>query len=265
MDKKLFEILKSFGLTNYEAEIYGALLRVNRAKVSDLAEMVNVPRPQIYLILKRLIDLGLCTEKKGKIKYYSCLPPDIGFRHLLKKEEEELKRKFSLIKELNEIYQNRKDKGKSVEFIEVIKGESGREFLTSLLRKAEKEVLVFCKYILKKTKERLEKSYNMEMEALKNRVKVRCLYEKVLFYDKDIFPYIKKLVRNGEEAKVIDYLPMNMTVIDDKNTTFSLLGEDEEDVVIFSFNHPALIEVMKAGFEFYWSKGKKVNFKKEEK
>ncbi|MEO0135771.1 MAG: helix-turn-helix domain-containing protein, partial [candidate division WOR-3 bacterium] len=77
MDKKLFAILKNFGLTNYEAEVYSALLRVDKAKVSDLAEMVSVPRPQIYLILKRLIDLGLCTEKKGKIKYYSSLPPSI--------------------------------------------------------------------------------------------------------------------------------------------------------------------------------------------
>ncbi|MCS7250358.1 MAG: hypothetical protein NZ608_05450 [candidate division WOR-3 bacterium] len=265
MDKKLFEILKSFGLTNYETEVYGALLKVDKAKVSDLAEMVNVPRPQIYLILKRLIDLGLCAEKKGKIKYYSCLPPQIGFQKLLEKEEAELKKKFSLIKELEKIYKKRENNVKSFGFVEVIKGESGREYLTSLLRKAQQEVLVFCKYILKKTKERLEKSYNMEMEALKNKVKVRCLYERSFFNDPDVFPYIKKLIKNGEEARVIDYLPMNLTIIDNKNATFSLLGEDEEDVVIFLFTHPALLELMKAGFEYYWQKGKKVDLKREEK
>ncbi|MEO0097756.1 MAG: helix-turn-helix domain-containing protein [candidate division WOR-3 bacterium] len=265
MDKKLFAILKNFGLTNYEAEVYSALLKVDKAKVSDLAEMVSVPRPQIYLILKRLIDLGLCTEKKGKIKYYSCLPPNIGLRYLLEKEEKELKNKFSLIKELEKIYKQRENKKKSLEFIEVIKGESGREYLISLLKNAKKEVLIFCKYILKKTKERLEKSYNMEMVALKNNVKVYCLYEKSFFNDPDIFPYIKKLIKNGEKARVIDYLPMNMTVIDEKSATFSLLGEDEEDVVIFYLNHPALITLMKAGFEYYWQKGKEVNLKKEEK
>lgn len=265
MDNKPLTILKSFGLTNYEAEVYSALLKVDKAKVSDLAEVVSVPRPQIYLILKRLIDLGLCTEKKGKIKYYSSLPPSIGLRYLLEKEERELKNKFSLIKELEKIYQKRENKSKSVEFIEVVKGESGREFLISLLKSAQKEVLVFCKYILRKTRERLEKSYNMEMIVLKNKVKVRCLYEKTFFNDPDIFPYIKKLIKNGEKARVIDYLPMNMTVIDDKGATFSLLEEDEEDVVIFCLNHPALVELMKAGFEYYWQKGKEVNFKKEEK
>lgn len=265
MDKKLLAILKNFGLTNYEAEVYGALLSVEEAKVSDLAERVKVPRSQIYLILKRLIDLGLCSEKKGKIKFYSCLPPNIGFRYLLEKEEKELKNKFLLIKELEKIYKQRENKRKFFEFIEVIKGESGREYLTSLVKDAQKEILIFCKYIFKKTKERLEKSYNMEMIALKNKVKVRCLYEKNIFYDPEVFPYIKKLIKNGEEVRVIDYLPINMTVMDDRMATFSLLEENEEDVVIFCVNHPALVKLMKAGFEHYWSRGKEVNSKKEEK
>jgi sugar-specific transcriptional regulator TrmB len=259
MGKDLLTILKNFGLNNYEAEVYSALLKFGEVKVGDLAKKINVPRPQIYLVLKKLTALGLCAEKSGRIKYYLAISPQLALRRLLENEERKLKEKFSLLKELEAVYQKSKKKNIDFEFIDVLKGKEAREFLTLMLKNAQQEILIFCKYILKKTPERLKESYNVEVSALKKKIKVRCLYEESFLADEDVFAYVKKLIKMGEVARRIDYLPLNMVLIDDKGATFSLFGEDKEDVVMFIFTHPALIQLMRVGFEYYWSMGKEIN------
>uniref|UniRef100_A0A7V3ZV47 TrmB family transcriptional regulator n=1 Tax=candidate division WOR-3 bacterium TaxID=2052148 RepID=A0A7V3ZV47_UNCW3 len=259
MEKDLLTILKNFGLNNYEAEVYSALLKFGEAKVGDLAKKINVPRPQIYLVLKKLMALGLCVEKRGRIKYYLAISPNLALRKILEKEEKELKAKFSLLKELEEIYQKSKKREINFEFIDVLKGKEAREFLTLMVKNAQKEILIFCKYILKKTPERLKEAYDIELMALKKKIGVRCLYEENFLADEEVFAYVKKLIKMGEEARKIDYLPLNMMLIDDKGAAFSLFGEDKEEVVMFMFTHPALIELMRVGFEYYWSMGKEIN------
>jgi len=54
-------------------------------------------------------------------------------------------------------------------------------------------------------------------------------------------------------VKVVNSLPMNMLIVDDRAASFSLSHRGNDDVTVFLFNHPILISVMKAGFEYFWA------------
>ena len=97
------ELLRALGLTAYEAEVYEALVRLECAKVNDLARIVSVPRPQIYVALRGLMDHGMVNETRGQVSIYSAVAPAIAFKGLLKQEEELLKAKSEAIRKLNEL------------------------------------------------------------------------------------------------------------------------------------------------------------------
>ena len=51
--------LMALGLGQHEADVYSALLTVEAAQVSDLAAVVPIDRPNIYVALRRLQRRGM--------------------------------------------------------------------------------------------------------------------------------------------------------------------------------------------------------------
>lgn len=255
-------LLKSFGLSNYEAEVYAALLKVERAKVQELVKMVSVPRPQIYLTLKKLVNKGMCIENKGKVTHYTAVAPSIAFQGILKNEREMLQAKEQVISKLNRIFKKRTKGVVPLEFVQVLKGQQIREFLKRVVNEVKKEIMVFFKFPTEKNEKELEDAVKLEVSVLKKGVRVRCLYDAENLNPPQadrILPYVKRLLREGEQGRVVNTLPMNMLIADDKAATFSLTHRAENEVTVFLFNHPALISVMKDGFEYLWAKGTDIN------
>ena len=251
---KTNEFLKSLGLSNYEAEVYGALLKVERAKVKDLVKMVSVPRPMIYASLKKLVNKGICTENKGKVSHYSAVAPSVAFQDILQNEKETLQTKIKEINELNKVYKKQEKTEVPFEFIQVLKGKQIREFLKNAMSQAVKEILIFCKDINVQSEKDMKDANASEFKALKRGIKIRCLYETGCLNDDKYLPYIKKVLNEGEIGRVVDFLPMNMIILDER-ATFSLSQKGEKDITIFLVNHPALISLMKVAFEHLWAKG----------
>jgi sugar-specific transcriptional regulator TrmB len=249
---KIINLLRIYGLTKYEAEVYYALVKIGRAKVQDLVKVTSVPRPMIYGALKKLANKGMCTENKGKVSHYSAVAPKVAFRDILQNEKEALQ-------ELNKAYKNQGKTEVPFEFIQVLKGKQIREFLKRPMKQAVKEVLIFCKYYTQKDENELENSDKLEIEALKKKIKIRCLYEANCLTDHNFLPHCKKALNAGEIGRVIDFLPMNMVIIDETSAAFSLSPKEERDLTVFLFNHPALILTLKSAFELYWSKGTDIN------
>jgi sugar-specific transcriptional regulator TrmB len=252
------KLLKSIGLFNYEAEVYAALLKVDRAKVHDLTKLTSVPRPMIYLTLKKLVNKGMCIENKGKVSLYSASAPLVAFQNVLQIEKETLQNKIKKIRELNNIYKTQEKTEVPFEFIQVLKGRQIREFIIRTVNEAKKEMLMFTKYFTEQNEKAMEGAVEVEIKALKKGIKARCLYETKCLKHSKFLPYCKKALNHGEIGRVIDFLPMNMLIIDEK-ATFSLTHKDEKDVTVFVFNHPALASAMKGSFEHFWSKGTDIN------
>jgi sugar-specific transcriptional regulator TrmB len=82
------EILKQIGLTEYEAEIYLALLSSGQISAYELAEKAGLYRQVTYDSLKRLIEKGFVSEvTEGKTKLFKAIDPKLILEFLNEKTE----------------------------------------------------------------------------------------------------------------------------------------------------------------------------------
>lgn len=70
------ETLQKIGLSEKEAKLYLTLLRHERMKPSELANLIKVSRPLVYSLAKGLLSKGLIAEDiSTKTMYFTALPP----------------------------------------------------------------------------------------------------------------------------------------------------------------------------------------------
>jgi sugar-specific transcriptional regulator TrmB len=73
---QLVEALLSYGLNEYEARAYLALLQHGPAVAGEISRRSGIPRPRVYDTLQRLIEASLVTEHGGAPRRYAPLPLD---------------------------------------------------------------------------------------------------------------------------------------------------------------------------------------------
>lgn len=114
MDK---EILKEFGLTNNETEVYITLLQTGSISVNSIAEKSGLHRQAVYDALDRLLEKGFVNFViKNNKKHFQAIHPE-KIREYLKEKEEKLK---SILPDLIKLTQIPKEDT----FVEVFKGNS---------------------------------------------------------------------------------------------------------------------------------------------
>lgn len=72
----LVDALLAYGLNEYEARAYLALLQHGPAVAGDISRRSGIPRPRVYDTLQRLIESSLVAENGGTPRSYSPLPLD---------------------------------------------------------------------------------------------------------------------------------------------------------------------------------------------
>ena len=85
MDKS---ILKEIGLTDYESDLYVALLEHGQISAYELAEKTGMYRQATYDALNRLIEKGFVSSvKDGKAQLYQAANPELILEYLNEKTE----------------------------------------------------------------------------------------------------------------------------------------------------------------------------------
>ncbi|MBI4149848.1 hypothetical protein HY488_00430 [Candidatus Woesearchaeota archaeon] len=129
------QILKNSGLTQGEAKVYLAILKMRGAKAGEISQKSGIHRRTIYPIINNLTKKGLvhAAEHEGN-KYYEVLPPQ-NLLALVKKKKENLNKLLHL---LTARYEDTKD----TQIINFFKGPEGiKTILDDIIIKG-KEVLV---------------------------------------------------------------------------------------------------------------------------
>jgi sugar-specific transcriptional regulator TrmB len=251
------ELLKALGLSTYEAEVYRALLKVDKAKVQDLARVVAVPRPQIYVALGALLGKGLCREIRGKVTLYAAVAPTTAFRSTLHQEEELLKAKAEGIRALDEEHHRLEPESVSPNFVQVLRGRQIRHSIDELTAATTRELLISLKYVHEQTPKSVAGAVKAETSMLERGVRVRCLYERAALQHVEVRQALRQLTDRGEEARAIETVPMDMMVFDHRAALFSL-AEERGGVTVFVFAHPSLVESMRLSFDRLWEQGRDV-------
>lgn len=139
IDESLFIKLQGFGLNQYEAKAYVALLSEGTSNAYNISKNSGIPRARIYDILESLTLRGVVMfeENSDGTKNYTALPVKV----FLEQAREKWDGTFNAVeKELRDI--ETKDK-KQDSYVSTLKGENNiLAFCRNLIRDAKEKVIV---------------------------------------------------------------------------------------------------------------------------
>ncbi|MCF7798856.1 helix-turn-helix domain-containing protein [Candidatus Woesearchaeota archaeon] len=123
--------LQAIGFDEKETDIYLALLRYERASVTELLKVTNIERRTIYDVLERLIQQGRASYfHENNTRMYQATAPEVVLEDL-KQKEQEFEKVIPQLKELVETTQEIK--------VEILKGTQGLQtiFMDMITNKLE--------------------------------------------------------------------------------------------------------------------------------
>lgn len=265
------EYLKSFmeiGLTEREAKVYITLLSGRMFTVMELQEAVNIPRTKIYEVLNKLVSRNICIEKKlGRNKLYEAVEPKVAMERVLDSYKKDLQRKEELIKQVSEvftpIFKNSKSIVNPLEFIDVMKDKTQiHKRYTTCVRSTKREMLTFNKgpYACD-TSDRLGEQEDEEFKLLKRGGSCKDIYEYKELKEVDwLLNSVKKSLKLGQQARVVERLPIKMLVFDQEKVMFAL----EQPVLVpneltmIYIEHKQLAEACSMLFYYLWDQGQDI-------
>ncbi|HZW40565.1 MAG TPA: helix-turn-helix domain-containing protein [Ignavibacteriaceae bacterium] len=265
----MLEKLHSIGLSEREAKVYATLLKKTNYTAAELQEIVDIPRTKIYEVLTKMINRGICFEKKiGRNKYYIAVEPKIVFEQFYEQERTELEYKKEVMTKLsdffNPIFQKGRETCDPTDYIEILKDKNLiHHKYTSLLRSSKKELLTFNKGPYScDNPEKVREQNIYEINFLKRGGKSRGIY---MVNEVENLEWLiegsKELVKAGHQARMLPTLPIKMIVFDDIAVMFALNeGHDESKLTMISIEHVAIANACKILFEHLWSQA--CDFKK---
>lgn len=270
---KYLRTFREIGLTEREAKVYMTLLSGRMFTATELQRAVSIPRTKIYEVLNKMVSRGICTEKKlGKNKIYEAVEPKVAMERVYERYQQDLNRKQELITQISEvftpIFENSKSIINPLEFIDVMKEKPQihRRYVNSV-RNTKREMLTFNKGpYASDNSERLGEQEDEEIKLLKRGGASKQIYELRELSDVDwLYESVKKSIRYGEEARVVEKLPIKMLVFDEEKVMFPLEQpiEVSNELTMIYIEHKQLAEACRILFDYMWNKG--VEFKEIEK
>ncbi|MCK4504350.1 MAG: TrmB family transcriptional regulator [Candidatus Aegiribacteria sp.] len=264
-EEMLLEYLRKLGLKNYEAKGYLALMERKSLTATQISIVSGVPRTKVYDVTESLMKKGLCSLIPGKINKYRGTEFDAAVDRLLEENQKIFIERKEQIRDAavnlrEQLVKLHHDLSKDVDpfdYIEIIKDPNliQKRFM-QLVEGAREEVLVFSKGSYSDHREKIEEQIDQEKEVLKDGIIGKCIYEIPSgdYNKKRFFEVIEQSVKAGEEARVIDELPMKMVIID---TRIVLLALEDPISRRPSFTtqvieHRSLAKGLKILFETLW-------------
>ena len=254
------------GLTEREAKVYITLLGGRMFTAADLQKAVNIPRTKIYEVLHKMVNRGICTEKKlGKNKMYEAVEPKLAMERVYETYQNNLKRKEELITQVSEvftpIFENSKSIINPLEFIDVMKEKTQiHKRYTNSVRNTKREMLTFNKGpYASDNPERLGEQEDEETKLLKRGGSTKDIYELRELKEVDwLFESVKKSIGFGQKARVVEKLPIKMLVFDEEKVMFPLEQpiEESNELTMIYIEHKQLAEACKILFDNMWEQGR---------
>ena len=272
--KKYTQKFLELGLTERETKVYITLLSKKSFTSSELQKSANIPRTKIYEVLLKMIDRGICIERRvGKIKYYEAIEPKKALHKILEDYKSNFQIEIEKRKEItdalaevfNPIYTKNKNFINPLEFVEVIKDkEHAQKRILNAFQNAKSEVLSLIKgpYVCD-TSSRINQQVKEEKNMLKRGVSCKKIYESTeLMQQVSLIEQFKPLSKLGSQLKMNENIPIKMVVFDDRLVIFPLqdIIKDPDELTIILIEHHEMVAACKILFHFLWSTSVPLNF-----
>lgn len=139
MNQEIVKILSYFNLSESEAKVYLAALKVGKGTAYEIAKETNLKRPTVYVIIDSLVQKGLITTQSEKGKTL-CLP--VSPRRVVEMWKGRVEALEAIQPELNIFYRQSEVQPK----VQVFEGEKGVDAVYNELPPLESkgdEILLF--------------------------------------------------------------------------------------------------------------------------
>ncbi len=266
------EKLQKLGLSKRESEVYIALLTKKEFTAPEIGKITSVSRNKSYEVLQSLVKKNLCTEKfKNGTKVFSGIKPDIALQNIISIHENELKEKKELTaqfsKELMKLHAANKNSSGPLDYIEVFTDIGQvKDRWESIERNTKKELLVFTKPPYSVS---LEDTLEVAEEVKKNKIVIKSIYEYKTLQSIEEATNLLKMIdiykKMGEEARIIEELPMKLAISDLTTTVFVLDDKIsmQSGMTTMIVEHSGFATALEKVFEGYWKEALQINtFKK---
>ena len=259
----LKKLKMAFDLNEYEVKIWTSLLSKGVAAAGELSEISNVPRSRSYDVLESLEKKGFVIMKIGKpIKYMAIKPMEIMDR--LKKDlsiasGEKLKsiekiKDTETFREAELLYKQGIEHIDASDLSASFKGRTNiNSQFDSLLKKAEKSVLIMTteKGLLRKKE--LLKAAAKKMKNIKIRIAAPIVSKEA----KKAAEELKKIA----DIRHIDKISARFCLIDSKELLFMMMDDDKVhesyDTAVW-VDSPFFTKALESLFEQSWANMEKV-------
>jgi sugar-specific transcriptional regulator TrmB len=221
-----------------------------------VARLASLPRQRIYDVLDSLAARGFATVQPGRPTLYAAVEPAAALQRLLDERRaglETLERDAAdVVARLTPAFEAGRGIVDPLDFIEVLRepGAIARRF-AELEAAVEREILVFTK-----APYAVEPEENVEgLRLLERRIEARSLYERSLYDDPAQVEAVARFVAAGEQARVVDRLPLKLVLIDERVAMFTLEDPVAGDpaLTIMVVRHASLARLLKLAFEAVWA------------
>jgi sugar-specific transcriptional regulator TrmB len=249
--------LTALGLTTYEARAYVALLGRDSFTAAQVSRQADLPRQRIYDVLAALVEKGLASSRPGRVVKYAAVDPELAIERLVaehRRQLEDLERNArSVVADLAPAFASGQGHTDPLEYIEVLRDAGAiNERFIELQAGVQREILVFTKPPWATPPQE-----NVEGLKLTRTHTARSVYEMAIFEDAEALAGIKRFIDAGEEARVVEALPLKLVIIDESIVMFGMQDPvgSGHDLTIMVVEHPSLARVLKTAFEATWAQG----------
>jgi DNA-binding CsgD family transcriptional regulator/predicted DNA-binding transcriptional regulator len=245
-------VLDVLGLTQPEERAYRWLVDRGLLPIGDIAAAWQewCAADEVAATLAGLHRKGLVSLLPGPPYSVQACPPEAVLDGLASRREEELRQARRLIANLAERHRVAPQNGSGRDMMDIVYGRDAvvHRGLT-VLESAQREFRGFDKppYFADVNDTRVQ------LGVLQRGLRCRCIYDLSALETPGYLAIVERLVEAGEEARVIDGVPMKLGIADDRES-FLPLQRDGAVVAGLFVRSSALLDALGILFELMWDR-----------
>lgn len=247
----MLEHLKKLGLTEYEAKVYTALLKLKSATGGQVAKASNVPHGKTYEALHSLAEKGLITILPVEPKVFKLVEPKTGLRNLIDRRAASLEETGKAALEAIEKIEI-PAKEEAIENLEIYSGiEKQFELGKQMIDATKKQLLIISKG---------EKVPALILRGCREMVRKKIDYRLIVFEFDGNREWVKKFL--DAKVKVRHFKTGEFTLcVRDKEEVLLVIRNPKNlgDRISLFFRDEAIAGAMALYFETIWKKAEILN------
>jgi len=248
----MIEQLKKLGLTEYEAKVYTALLKLKSSTGGQIAKSSSVPHGKTYEALHSLAEKGLVTILPVEPKIFKLVDPKTGLKNLIERKATSLEETGKAALEAIEKIEI-PGKEEAIEKLEIYSGgvQKQYELASQLMDTAKRQLL-----IISKGEKMSPAIFRKSRELSKVGVDLRL----VVFQFNGNREWVKKFLDTGMKVRYFKTGEFTLAVKDKEEVLLVIRNpKNPEDRINLFFRDTAIANAMAIYFETIWKKAKPVS------